>query len=240
MAELGHISEGTLLSTLGWTTVPGTAGTQACANFRPGFALHMYRRFLPEGGVLLDTSMGYGGRLVGFLASKGRLYIGIDPAEEQFRGNLRLAQDLMAEDRVELYQLPAEDVPHHQVAGRCDFAFTSPPYFAQEKYSDEPTQSYIRYPEVNAWYRGFLVPTMALQFAALKPGRLAAVVVDNIKHKGKLIPLIDMTAQAGREVGFELVGEDVYPIHQRPGEHVKVGREAHERVLIFRKPEALE
>lgn len=58
----------------GLATVSGTA---PCSNFRPGVASHYYRRFCPSGGVVLDTCAGYGGRLVGFLASRrGGSYIG--------------------------------------------------------------------------------------------------------------------------------------------------------------------
>ena len=36
-----------------------------------------------------------------------------------------------------------------------DFAFTSPPYFDTEKYSNEKTQSYLKYSNINTWKESF-------------------------------------------------------------------------------------
>jgi len=236
LQDTGSISEGSLRADLNWVTPPNSRGVYSASNFRPGFALYMYRKYLPEGGVVLDTSMGYGGRLVGFLASRGRLYIGIDPAEDQYNGNLRLASDLNVLDRVELHKLPAEDVPHDMVEGRADFCFTSPPYFNRERYSDEPTQSWVRYSTIESWYEGFLRPMFVLQHVALKPGRFAAVVVDDIKIRSKTIPLIELSVKAAREAGFELVDRDVYPIQGRPGKYLRQDKGSrYEHVLVFRK-----
>jgi hypothetical protein len=234
-------------------------GTQACANFRPGFALWMYRRFLPEGGTALDTSTGYGGRLVGFIASKGGLYIGIDPSTKTHKANLRMAEELMAADRVQLHNLPAEDLEHEEVEGQCDFAFTSPPYFAKEMYSDEETQSYIRYRTGKEWKRGFLFPMLALQFAALKPGSISAINIADVKLKGKIYPLVKWTKQGAECAGFEYLGtefvvlspnrwgrkseakdplaeEEVEIVANGDGYSDPKGNSAREPVLLFRKP----
>jgi hypothetical protein len=40
-----------------------------------------------------------------------------------------------------------------------DFAFTSPPYFDTEKYSNEKTQSYLKYKNINTWKEKFLRKT---------------------------------------------------------------------------------
>ena len=36
-----------------------------------------------------------------------------------------------------------------------DLCFTSPPYFDTEKYSDEDTQSYKKFPTEDGWVNGF-------------------------------------------------------------------------------------
>lgn len=211
------------------------SGTKGASNFRPGFALLLYRRFAPPGAVVLDTSTGYGGRLVAFLASGLSRYVGIDPNTETHAGNLRLAQDMGASDRVELHNLPAEDVPHDLLAGRCDFAFTSPPYFRKERYGDEPTQSWKRYPTGDAWRDGLLVPMMRLQFAALKPGSLSVVNVADIESKGTTYPLAEWTVGAAQAAGFAHEDTMEFPLGVRFG--VGVSDEvATEPVLLFRKP----
>lgn len=213
------------------------SGTQAAANFRPGFAAYLYRQYCPDDATVLDTSTGYGGRLVGFMGSgRAGFYIGIDPNTETHAGNCRMADELLFADRVELHNLPAEDVPHEAVSGRCDFAFTSPPYFRKEHYSDEETQSWRRYQTGDEWRDGFLAPMLALQFAALKPSCYSIVNIADVKIGSKTYPLVDWTKQAAARAGFKYVRTEVFPLTRRFGagtsDEVSV-----EPVLVFRKPE---
>lgn len=211
-------------------------GTQACANFRPGFACKLYRDYCRPGDTVLDTSTGYGGRLVGFMASgvAGK-YIGIDPNTKTHDGNLRMAAELGFADKVELYNLPAEDVSHGIVADRCDFAFTSPPYFRKEHYSDEPTQSWKRYQTGGAWRDGFLVPMLRLQFAALKPGKTAIVNIADVEIKNQVYPLTEWTIEQAKAVGFDHVRTDEFPMQRRFGAGHD-GEVATEPVIVLRKP----
>jgi hypothetical protein len=212
-----------------------TAGTQACANFRPGFAAYLYRKHCPQGGTVLDTSTGYGGRMLGFIASAiGGLYIGIDPNVPTYEGNVRMSERLGFDPLVELINSPAEDVPHDLVRARCDFAFTSPPYFTKEHYSEDDTQSWKRYPEAAAWREGFLFPMMALQFAALKPGSTAIVNIANVKIGSKEYDCVGWTKEAARRVGFEYVRTDGYRLSST---FLGYDKDQDEPVLIFHKPE---
>src|SRR5581483_2596582 len=93
----------------------------------------------------------------------------------------------------------------------CDFAFTSPPYFAKEHYSEDETQSWKRYghdPEL--WRTSFLEPMMRLQFAALKRGAYSCVNVADVKVGKFVVPLSDWTREAGISAGFEYVNQDNY------------------------------
>lgn len=211
-------------------------GTQQCSNFRPGFACALYRRFCKSGDVVLDTSTGYGGRLVGFIASQvPQHYIGIDPNTATHAGNIAMAQALGVSGRVELHNLPAEDVPHSAVAGRCDFAFTSPPYFSKEHYSDEPTQSWRRYGESYVrWLDGFLSPMLALTYSALKTGKVAIINIENVMIGSVLYPLVDDTIIRAKRAGFIHAGTELFEMQPRLGANQEEGV-ASERVLIFVK-----
>jgi hypothetical protein len=72
------------------------SGTQAVSNFRPTAAAAMYDRYMPGGGgVTWDMSSGYGGRLLGAIASLHvRKYIGTDPASLTFDGLTEMAAEL--------------------------------------------------------------------------------------------------------------------------------------------------
>jgi hypothetical protein len=211
-----------------------THGAQAASNFRPGAALHLLHRYAPADAVVLDTSAGYGGRLVGFLASGCSHYVGIDPASETHAGNERLARELCPDaKRVELHQLPAEDVPHELLAGRCDVALTSPPYFAKERYVDEPTQSYARYPKAEDWRDGFLRPMLELQHVALRRDAISVLNVADVKLGKEFVPLVEWSLQLARDVGFEVVAVDELPLTRRWGP--QTNEVATEPLIVMRK-----
>lgn len=185
-------------------------GTQACSNFRPGFACYLYRKYCPEGGVVLDTSTGYGGRLLGAVASQVvSKYIGIDPNTVTHQANVQMIESLHLRElcEFELQNAPAEDV-WEIPPNSCDFSFTSPPYFSKEIYSDEDTQSWKRYATWEDWLEGFLRPTMKLTHECLKSGSRAVFnVAETVKIKGKEYPLGLATVDAATKQGFVL--EDI-------------------------------
>ncbi len=174
-------------------------------NFRPAVAMMLYRKYASPGETVLDTSMGYGGRLIGYIASGlNGLYIGIDPCSKTYAGNMKLAKHLCFEKHIELYKQPAEDISTKSLKGRCNFAFTSPPYFAKEHYSDEKTQSDIRYKTAEEWREKFLAKMLALQYEALTPGCLSVVNIKDIKIGSKMFPLVQWTINGAKKIGFKL------------------------------------
>jgi hypothetical protein len=83
-----------------------------------------------------------------------------------------------------------------------DFAFTSPPYFDCEKYSDEKTQSYLKYSNINKWKEGFLRKTIMNVHYGLKPNKFLALNVANVKSYETFEK---DTKTIAKEVGFKLV-----------------------------------
>lgn len=210
-------------------------GTQACSNFRPGYACKLYRDYGKKGGTVLDTSTGYGGRMLGFIASNmGGKYIGIDPNTETHQANLQMAEALGFSDKIELHNLPAEDVDHKVVKNRCDFAFTSPPYFRKEHYSEQDTQSWKRYPDQEQWRAGFLEPMMLLQYVALKKDRYAIVNIDDVSISGKIVPLVEYCITAAEKAGFKYIKREEFRMGKRYGANMS-DEIAVEPVLVFKK-----
>jgi hypothetical protein len=223
------LNDTSLLSSLGMVL-----GTQVAANFRPGFALLMYRRFAPDGATVLDTSTGFGGRLIGYAASKCSRYIGIDPNVPTHDGNLRMTKTLGI-DGVELINLPAEDVDAIPLRDSCDFAFTSPPYFSKEQYSDDDTQSWQRYKSGDAWREGFLRPMLALQYVALRAGAHNVINIADVKIGSTTYPLVQWTCDVAQELGFELLRVERFPLSRVPGQGEQMQR--FEPVIVLHKPE---
>lgn len=213
------------------------SGAQGASNFRPCFMLYILRRFLPAGGKVLDTSHGYGGRCVGFIASEGSQYVGIDPEPATSQGVAAMVRDLGQEHRVKLIQKPAECVTVEEVgAESCDLAFTSPPYFTKEEYGDSEDQSHRKFPTFDGWVSGFLRPMMALQFAALKPGCLSMVNIQDVKVGSDIFPCVNATREAAAACGFvEEASTLTFPLPAALND-VMVARKSEEPILTFRKP----
>ena len=224
-------------------------GTQACSNFRPAFARYLYDTYAKPGDTVLDTSTGYGGRLIGFLASKMGAYIGIDPNVPTHKGNIKMAQDLNAAERVFLINKPAEDVNidddvfsvdnetyFEGLDEECDFAFTSPPYFAKERYSYDDTQSWVRYQTPEKWRDNFLYKMLRLQFDALKPNSYNIVNIAAVNVKNKTVPLDEWTKDIAQDIGFEYIETRQFTMSSRFGANQE-DEVAFEPVLIFKKGE---
>ena len=164
------------------------SGTQAVSNFRPTAAALMYDKFLEkasplfgtQAGTTWDMSCGYGGRLLGSIAADVN-YIGTDPCTETFEGLKQIKEDWGSSNRtIELYQMGSEEFWPDM--NTIDLCFTSPPYFDWEKYSEEETQSYKKYPTSEEWLNGFLLDTIDKCHHGLKLGGILALNVANTRR----------------------------------------------------------
>jgi hypothetical protein len=175
------------------------SGVQRVSNFRPSAASGIYRKYA-KNGVVWDMSCGFGGRLIGALASGTvKKYIGTDPSTPTMQGLLRIKEDFCQDFEVELHQIGSENfVPNEPV----DLCFTSPPYFDTERYTDEATQSYVAYDTNESWNENFLRKTIQNCHKALKDNGFMLINIANVvTHK----TLEDDTVRIAGEEKFELV-----------------------------------
>jgi len=155
------------------------SGVQAVSNFRPVASASIYYKYA-KNGVVWDMSCGYGGRLIGALASGSvKKYIGSDPCRLTYQGLKKIQEDFNYIDmEVDLNMIGSEDfVPEDNV----DLCFTSPPYFNTEEYSNEETQSWKKYPTKKEWLEGFLKKTMRNCYSCLKDDGLMMINIANVK-----------------------------------------------------------
>ena len=108
-------------------------------------------------------------------------YVGIDPNtlnhpnyQRQVEFYKKHQTFFEEEKQVEFICSPAEDVDFTKYKEHFDTVFTSPPYFNVEKYSDEDTQSYIRYKDIDSWNKNFLHKTLGNIIPTLKKDGLLA------------------------------------------------------------------
>lgn len=158
------------------------SGVQSVSNFRPVAAAAIYHKYAGN-GVIWDMSCGFGGRLFRAIAS-GRVtkYIGTEPATETFAGLMQIKEDYASYPiDIELHKCGSEDfIPDCMV----DLCFTSPPYFNTEKYSDEDSQSYMKYLTPKEWNEGFLKKTMENCKSCLNENGYMIINIANVKsHK---------------------------------------------------------
>jgi len=191
-------------------------GAYFATQFKPSVAKAFYD--FTKSKKVLDTSSGWGDRMAGFFASNAEEYYGMDPNGDLHKNYhsmaIKYSEWLGAENpqtetgdnwfqvegkwktlgvdyrkKVKIYRSPAEDLPWDEIPDDIDIMFSSPPYFATEKYAEgskfENDQSWSRYNSYEAWRDGFYLPVMKKAFEKLSPGGWLMVNIMDPKVKGK-------------------------------------------------------
>ena len=202
---------------------------QTVSNFRPTAAKYIYNTYGNQ-GIVWDMCAGWGGRLLGFLASNCERYYGTEPSTKSYKGLVNLKEEynkgiLYKEFKdVEILNVCAEDwIPSTQV----DLCFTSPPYFDTEQYAFETTQSYMRHPTKERWIDGFLGEMMTGCHVCLKPG---GHMIINIANTPKQDWIEDATKHVAQVEGFELVDTLHLVLSSIAGKGIK-----REPIFVFQK-----
>jgi hypothetical protein len=159
--------------------------------YRPHMAKSVAQHYNSK--IVLDPCAGWGGRLLGTVAAGAR-YIGYEPNVETYTNLTRLVKFLEIEDRVVLYNLPAEKMGNHTY----DTVLTSPPYFNLEVYGDGDGQSENYYKTYGEWRDLWLRPLIT---SVVRDGVISCWNVHNI---GKM-KLMDDVEAIHRDLGYHLV-----------------------------------
>jgi len=169
--------------------------------FKSAVAKTVYNRWVKAGGKVVDYSCGFGTRLLGLEALRnGAVYYGFEPNPETF-ANLNKMIDYFGFD-AHILQCGSEEVWDW---GEFDFAFSSPPYFNAEWYSDIG-QCYLRFPEYNQWLEGYWRATIRNIYNALKSDGILGVNVGG-QGNAKMVSYETDMRRIIEEEGFILVDE---------------------------------
>lgn len=133
-------------------------GFRIVSNLKYNFVYARCKKYAVKNGIFFDSCAGWGGRLLGAYAL-GMKYIAID-ANKQLVNELKSLAAFMNYDAEIYYGDSADkDFVNQTLKGRkIDLAFTCPPYWDEEHYSDDEYQSDIQYKEKTDWYNLFLIP----------------------------------------------------------------------------------
>ena len=200
-------------------------GSQGVSNFRPTAAKVIYEKF--GGETIWDMSCGWGGRLLGFLASSNtKHYIGTEPSSKTYDGLMEMKKDFSyLGKQVDIYKLGSEEYKPKKES--LDLCFTSPPYFDTEKYSEELTQSYKKFPSEDKWVDGFLRKTIDNCCYGLKKNGYMLI---NIANTPKYKFIEEQTVNISKELGF--IQEDTI---QLTLSSVMGAGYKYEPIFVFRK-----
>lgn len=166
-------------------------------------------------------------------------YIGTDPARHTIDGLREMAAELvpMAQSlghrplEVELHKVASEDfLPERN---SLDCAFSSPSYFGWEHYSDDPTQSHIKFPTQHEWLHGFIGATLSNCAHGLKRSGTLAV---NIASVAAYPNLAKVFLRYAEDNGWHLVKTLQLQLSKMCGlKHLGKGAFKTEPIFVFKK-----
>lgn len=186
-------------------------------NFRPASAKAIYELFGKKDDCrVLDSSAGWGARMCGaHFAQNVSEYFAVDPNTAPECNKLKELLDTSmfnTNTKKTILQIGSEDLPVSDFREYFDLYFSSPPYFSTEKYSYDPTQSWVKFPKYEQWIKGFYQQTIYNVCDMLKKD---GIFILNIFEKITEIKKITSLFLANR--GWYIYKTDKYLLRTMPG-----------------------
>lgn len=135
----------------------------------------------------LDTSSGFGSRMSAVLLS-GSNYFGIDPNKTLYKKlveykNFLYDNNIINQNQKCKLYCAGSEVFIPELCDTIDIAFTSPPYFNLERYSDDNNSSTKNYQNYGLWIEEFVKPTLFNTYEYLKVGGYIIINIKNLNKK---------------------------------------------------------
>jgi len=199
--------------------------TKTVSNFKPAIAKFLYKKYAPNGRVL-DYSCGFGSRMLAAL-SLNMEYYGCEPNLKTFENLNRFGNFLKDRTKGSFFisDKGSEEIIYKE--NYFDFAFSSPPFFDYEIYSQDPGQSIVKYPVYEDWLIKYWKKTIENCKTSLIPGGHFGVCISINQHEH----MIESTRKFCAELGLSLVAEYKAPYKQL----FQKNQDKFDLILIFRK-----
>jgi hypothetical protein len=174
------------------------------SNFPAVEASKIYQKYCNalNGPVLVfDPSAGFGSRMAAALLG-GFDYVATDPNKDlckifpKFKSFLVDTGFVRGDQRCDIF-CQGSEVFIPELEGKVDFAFTSPPYFNLEKYSDDDAASTKNYGNFRLWGKEYVAPTIFNIRSYLKVGGCVGINIKNLPG----LPLYDVWRRVFQAVG---------------------------------------
>lgn len=174
--------------------------------FKPSIAKAIYDYFDAENVV--DLCAGWGDRLAGFYAGKTtKTYFGVDAnqnLQEGYSQQIKHYSELFPDKQAQIIYGATED--ENIVLPKCDFIFTSPPYFGIEKYSKDETQSYLRYRKIDEWLENFLFVLIEKSKNALTDGGHLVLNISDVYLNHQITEICHPMMDFSQKIGLHFAG----------------------------------
>jgi len=190
-------------------------------NFKPAVARYVYKNYCTNGKVL-DYCSGFGSRMLAAM-SLGLEYVGYEPNTKTHANLLKFGEFIKANIGGTYNVLNKGSETDVFRPGYFSLAFSSPPYFDYEIYSDESSQSISRFPDLSDWLTNYWGATIKNCTESLcDTGVFGVCLSPNQKT-----PIIERTMQECRILGFKL-----FRVIKVPFKHVLTS-DGYEVILLF-------
>lgn len=193
--------------------------------FRPHLSKTIVSSF--SGDVVLDPCAGWGGRLLGTVAS-GKQYIGFEPNIDTYNNLLRLVEFLGINNQVTLFNDVAENMMNYEFGG-VDIILTSPPYFNLEVYCESDQQCENRFDNYTNWSEQWLNDVIKKSLSKLNSGGVSCWNVHNI---GKM-KMIDDVSQYHTDCEYDQC--DVFSLSSSKRQSNGIGLKNKDITVAFTK-----
>ncbi len=223
-----------------------TGGLGMVTKYRAITAKAIIQYYGNSGGTtrVLDPCIGWGGRMLGALASSPTtIYVGCEPHPKTAARLVDILATIpTGPQRATVIPEPAEvalpGLAAAAAAATFDIVLTSPPYFNLELYGDDPQQSTATHPTWDDWVAGWLTPVIHGSLACLKPTGVSCWSVKDFRSD-RLYPLAAATRKIHEEAGWRLVKTVAMSGSGRPGgARIKAGKEtrgSEEETFCFKR-----
>ncbi len=152
--------------------------------FKPQLAKSIYNIF--NANRVLDMCSGWGDRLLGAMATKSvERYLGFDPNKRLIPGYQRMMNMFSGINGgdYEVHFIPFENSKDIIGNEKFDLAFTSPPFFDLEIYTNDEGQSIDKNQTLDDWKNNWLFPMMKQAWNTLtNGGHLALYINDSLNN----------------------------------------------------------
>jgi len=197
----------------------------AVTNFKPVIAKFLYQEYAPNGKIF-DYSCGFGSRMLAAM-SLDMEYIGCEPNLKTLSNLHKFGSFLSerTEGKFFITEKGSEDYLYRE--NYFDLAFSSPPFFDYEIYSQDAGQSVVKYSKYEDWLIGYWKRTIENCCKCLVPGGHFGVCISLNQHEH----MIMKTREYCTELGLSFVAE-----YRAPYKQLLLGKkDKYDLILIYIK-----